>query len=64
MKKILDMFECARMTEDPVISLGDLNFNYILDETLSTKPTHYIKTAYYMGQLIDQPTLAVILVQF
>ena len=34
-ERIVDMFECARMTEYPVISLGDLNFNYILDENLS-----------------------------
>ena len=55
-ERIVDMFECARMTEYPVISLGDLNFNYILDETLSTNPIHYIETAYDMHQLIDQPT--------
>ena len=56
MKEIVDMFECARMTEHPVISLGDLDFNYILDETLSTKTIHYIGTAYDMHQLIDPPT--------
>ena len=28
---IVDMLECARMTEHPVSSLGDLSFNYILD---------------------------------
>ena len=44
------------MTEHPVISQGDLNFNYILDETLSTIPIHYIETACDMHQLIDQPT--------
>ena len=55
-ERIVDMFACARMTEYPVISLGDLNFNYILDETLSTNPIHYIETAYDMHQLIDQPT--------
>ena len=55
-ERIVDMFECARMTELPVISLGDLNFNYIMDETLSTNPIHYIETAYDMHQLIDQPT--------
>ena len=44
------------MTEHPVISLGDFNFNYILDETLSTNPIHYIETAYDMHQLLDQPT--------
>ena len=40
------MFEYGRMTEHHVISLGDFNFNYILDETLFTYPTHYIETAY------------------
>ena len=50
------MFECARMTEHPVISLGDLNFNYILDETIFTNPIYCIETAYDMHQLIDQPT--------
>ena len=54
-KKIVDMFECARMAEHPVISLGDLNFNYTLDETLSINAIHYIETAYDMHQLIDQP---------
>ena len=47
-KKIVDMFECARMTGHPVISLGDLNFDYILGETLSINPIHYIETAYNM----------------
>ena len=55
-EKIVDMFECARMNEHPVISLCDLNFNYILDETWSTIPIHHIETAYDMHQLIDQPT--------
>ena len=44
------------MTEHPVISLGDFNFNYILDETSSTNPIHYIETVYDMHQLLDQPT--------
>ena len=26
-EKIVDMFECATMTDHPVISLGDFNFN-------------------------------------
>ena len=50
------MFESARMTEYPVISLGDLNFDYALNETLSTNPIYYIETAYEMRQLNDQPT--------
>ena len=51
-EKIVDMFECARMTKHPVISLGDRNFNYILDETWFTKPIHYIETAYDMHQSV------------
>ena len=54
--KIVDMLECARMTVHPVISLGNLNFNYILDKTLSTNSIHYIETAYDMHKLIGQPT--------
>ena len=41
-EKIADMFEFARMTEHPVISLGDLNFSYIRDETFSINPISYI----------------------
>ena len=59
-EKIVDMFEYARTTEHPVISLGYLNFNFILNKTLSTNPIHYIKTAYDMHQLIDQPTRVMI----
>ena len=32
-EKIVDTMDCARMTEYPVISLDDLHFDYILDET-------------------------------
>ena len=55
-EKIVDMFECDRMTKHPVISLSHRNFNYIVDETFSTNQIHYIETAYDMHQLIDQPT--------
>ena len=43
---IFGMFESARMTEYPVISLGDLNFEYARNETLSINPIYYIETAY------------------
>ena len=55
-EKIVDMFECAMMTEHPFIYLGDLNFNYIRDETLSIHAISYTETAYDMLRLIDQPT--------
>ena len=34
----------------------DILIDYILDETLSTNPIHYIEAAYDIHQLIDQPT--------
>ena len=55
-ERIVDMFESARMTEYPVNSLGDLNFDYTLNKTLSTNPIYSIETAYEMRQLIDQTT--------
>ena len=55
-EKIVDIFEGARMTKYPVISLGDLNFDYVLNDTLSTNHIYYIETVYEMRQLIDQPT--------
>ena len=55
-ERIFGMFESARVTEYPVISLGDLNFDYALNDTLSTNPIYYIETAYEMHQLIDQST--------
>ena len=36
--------------------MGDLNYDYILDESLSNNPIHYIEMAYEMTQLILQPT--------
>ena len=48
---IVDMSERARMIERPIISLRNLNFHYIRDQTLSTNPIHHIETAYDMHQL-------------
>ena len=36
--------------------MGDLNYDYKLDESLSNNPLHYIEMAYEMTQLILQPT--------
>ena len=55
-ERVVDMFKSARMTEYPIISLGNLKFDYVMNETLSTNPIYYIETTYQMRQLIDQPT--------
>ena len=54
--KIIDMYERAQLDDIPIISLGDLNYDYKLDESLSNNPIHYIEMAYEMTQLILQPT--------
>ena len=53
---LLDSLSCAFAEEKEVILLGDLNFNYKLDETLSKNPVHYIEQLYGMKQLITDPT--------
>ena len=54
--KIIDMYERAQLDDIPIISMGALNHDYKLDESLSNNPIHYIKMAYEMTQLILQPT--------
>ena len=36
--------------------LGDLNFNYQIDESLSTNPIHLIENLFQMSQIIEEPT--------
>ena len=54
--KVVDMYERAQLDDIPIISMGDLNYDYKLDESLSNNPIHYIEMAYEMTQLIFQPT--------
>ena len=54
--KAVDMYERAQLDDIPIISVGDLNYDYKLDESLSNNPIHYIEMAYEMTQLILQPT--------
>ena len=49
-------FTSAQLDDIPIISMGDLNYDYKLDESLSNNPIHYIEMAYEMTQLILQPT--------
>ena len=51
--KIVDMLERTKMSDHPVISMRDLNFNNILNETVSTNPIKYIDTAYGMQHLFS-----------
>ena len=36
--------------------MGDLNFNYIIDDTLHDNPIQYIEQLFNMSQLVTSPT--------
>ena len=50
------MYKRAQLDDIPIISMGDLNYDYKFDESLSNNPIHYTEMAYEMTQLILQPT--------
>ena len=41
--------------KEPVI-LGDLNYNYVLDENLSKNPIMYIENFFKLRQIVQSPT--------
>ena len=53
---ILDITEKASLEDKELIILGDLNYNYVFDETLSSNPLHYIENLYNLTQLVTQAT--------
>ncbi len=55
-ESMLDEIEKAKNINENVLLLGDLNFNYKIDETLSKNPIKYIEDIYDMRQLVNSPT--------
>lgn len=55
-EKMLNTFESVMDVNHELLIIGDLNFNYVLDETLSSNPAHYIETLLNCKQLITEPT--------
>ena len=55
-KGILDIIEAASLEDKEYVVLGDLNYDYKIDETLSSNPIHYIENLYGMTQLISKAT--------
>ena len=53
---ILDTLDKATLDDKDIFVAGDLNFDYKLDESLSSNPIHYIENLYSMTQIIHQPT--------
>ena len=54
--KIVENIELASMLNKEIVMFGDLNFNYIIDESLSSNPIHLIETLFQMSQMISEPT--------
>ena len=53
---ILDMIEKASNKELDMILLGDLNYDYVVKESLHTNPVYYIETLYDMSRFITEKT--------
>ena len=60
--KIIDNLELASSKNMEIIVMADLNFNHILDESLSTNPVHLIENLFLLQQLIEEPTRATLTV--
>ena len=55
-EKILDMLDKVDAEEKDNFIMGDLNFDYKLDESLSSNPLYYIENAYGYRQMITEIT--------
>ena len=55
-ESMLDNIESAISKNENIVILGDLNFDYKLDETLENNPVYYIEKLYLLQQLITEPT--------
>ena len=53
---MLDCIEKACLEDKFTVITGDLNFNYVLDETLCKNPLHLIETSNELKQLVDSYT--------
>ena len=53
---MVDMFEKATLENPHVIALGDLNFDYKLDDSLCNNPIYYLEMSYGLRQLITEKT--------
>ena len=55
-EKMMENIELAAYKNKKVILFGDLNFDYKLDESLSSNPVYWIEAVFELTQLIEKPT--------
>ncbi len=53
---MLDYIESASYECSDFVLFGGLNYNYVIDESLSSNPVNYIEQLFACRQLIDTPT--------
>ena len=56
--KIVENIELASMLNKEIVIFCDLNFNYIIDESLSSNPIHLIETLFQSDVTDDIRTYA------
>jgi hypothetical protein len=54
--KMLASIEKACLEDKFTVIAGDLNFNYVFDESLHSNPLHFIESANGLAQLVDKCT--------
>ena len=53
---MVDTIEKAHNTDKHMVILGDMNYNYVFDETMSENPICLLDNMFLLKQLIDAPT--------
>ena len=53
---MVDTIEKAHNTDKHMVILGDMNYNYVFDETMSENPICLLENMFLLKQLIDAPT--------
>ena len=53
---VVDTIEKAHNTDKHMVILGDMNYNYVFDETMSENQISLLENMFLLKQLIDAPT--------
>ena len=56
-ENILDQVEFVKQSDNDMIIIGDLNFNYSFDENLHQNPVYQLESMFEMKQLVVSPTI-------
>ena len=54
--KMIENIDLVSMLNKEIVIFRDLNFNYKLDESLSSNPVHLIENLFQLSQIVTEPT--------